>query len=52
MLSKRKIVNVDIDDPGLNEMLVRVVASGLCYSDLHFLERKYTPGLPSAVAAR
>ncbi len=40
------IVDLDIDQPGPNEVLIRVVASGLCHSDLHFLEGKYTPDLP------
>jgi S-(hydroxymethyl)glutathione dehydrogenase/alcohol dehydrogenase len=43
---KLEIVDVDIDAPRRNEVLIRVVASGLCHSDLHFLEGSYTPDLP------
>ncbi len=30
-----EVVEVDLDDPGDNEVLVRLVASGLCHSDDH-----------------
>ncbi|CAN5732522.1 Zn-dependent alcohol dehydrogenase [soil metagenome] len=43
---KLEIVEVEIDNPASNEVLIRVVASGLCHSDLHFLEGKYQPDLP------
>lgn len=33
-----EIAEVRIDDPGPREVLVRVVASGFCHSDLHFME--------------
>lgn len=41
-----KIEDVELVDPGPNEVLVRTVASGLCHSDLHFMQGKYTPPLP------
>jgi S-(hydroxymethyl)glutathione dehydrogenase / alcohol dehydrogenase len=41
-----EIVDIDIDQPRHNEVLIRVIASGLCHSDLHFLEGTYTPELP------
>jgi S-(hydroxymethyl)glutathione dehydrogenase/alcohol dehydrogenase len=43
---KLQIVDVDIDAPKGPEVLIRTVASGLCHSDLHFLEGKYQPDLP------
>ncbi len=41
-----KIVDLDIAEPGPREVLIRVAASGLCHSDLHFLEGKYHTDLP------
>src|SRR5262245_47936016 len=35
------IENVEIDKPMPNEVLVRVVASGVCHSDLHFVDGYY-----------
>ena len=35
------IENVDIDKPAGREVLVRVVASGVCHSDLHFVDGLY-----------
>jgi S-(hydroxymethyl)glutathione dehydrogenase / alcohol dehydrogenase len=32
------IEEVDIDKPGEHEVLIRTVASGVCHSDLHFVE--------------
>jgi len=43
---KLHIVDVDIAAPQSHEVLIRTVASGLCHSDLHFLEGKYQPDLP------
>ncbi len=34
------IEDVDLDSPGPEEVLIRVVASGLCHSDLHVMEGK------------
>ena len=42
------IEQVDIDKPGPREVLVRTVASGVCHSDLHFIEGLY-PYPPPAV---
>jgi len=41
-----EIVDIEIDRPQAHEVLIRTVASGLCHSDLHFLEGKYQPDLP------
>jgi S-(hydroxymethyl)glutathione dehydrogenase/alcohol dehydrogenase len=38
---KLQIEDVDIDDPGRREVVVRLGATGLCHSDLHYLEHKY-----------
>src|ERR1700756_5444537 len=35
------IEQVDIDDPQEHEVLVRTAASGVCHSDLHFVEGLY-----------
>ncbi|MFD8339313.1 Zn-dependent alcohol dehydrogenase [Streptomyces solisilvae] len=41
-----EIEEIDIDLPDPKEVLIRTAASGLCHSDLHFIEGKYTPPLP------
>ena len=35
------VEDVSLDRPGPREVLVRVAATGLCHSDLHYLERSY-----------
>jgi S-(hydroxymethyl)glutathione dehydrogenase/alcohol dehydrogenase len=48
------IEQVDIDDPREREVLVRVVASGVCHSDLHFVDGLYmwpTPAILGHEAA-
>jgi len=40
------IENVEIDNPGPREVLVRTSAAGLCHSDLHFIEGKYPTPVP------
>ena len=44
-----EIVEVQIDNPGPREDLDRVVASGLCHSDLHFMEGKYVCDTPAVL---
>jgi S-(hydroxymethyl)glutathione dehydrogenase/alcohol dehydrogenase len=41
-----EIVDIDVARPGPREVLIQVAASGLCHSDLHFLEGKYHTDLP------
>jgi S-(hydroxymethyl)glutathione dehydrogenase/alcohol dehydrogenase len=44
-----KVENVALDDPQMNEVLVKLVASGVCHSDLHFLKGEMpapTPVVP------
>lgn len=36
-----KIENVDIDEPREREVIIRTVASGVCHSDLHFIDGLY-----------
>lgn len=43
---KLEIVDLEIDQPRGREILIDTVASGLCHSDLHFLEGKYDHELP------
>ncbi len=40
------IEQVQLDDPGPNEVLVKMVASGVCRSDLHVLKGEWKPPLP------
>ncbi|HLF77234.1 MAG TPA: Zn-dependent alcohol dehydrogenase, partial [Dehalococcoidia bacterium] len=41
------IEDVDIDQPIEREVLVRVVASGVCHSDLHFVDGFYSAPAPA-----
>lgn len=43
------IEELTIDDPGAGEALVRVVAAGVCHSDLHFIEGTYPARLPTVL---
>ncbi len=38
------IEDVDIDEPMPREILVKTVASGVCHSDLHFVDGLYPHG--------
>lgn len=40
------IEEITIAEPGMGEALVRVVAAGVCHSDLHFMEGTYKRELP------
>ena len=40
------IEDVDIDDPGPGEVLIRTAAVGVCHSDLHFIDGLHETGLP------
>ena len=39
-----KIERVAVPEPGPGEILVRVVACGVCHSDLHAVDGDWTPG--------
>ncbi len=41
-----QIEEVDIDRPGPREVLIRTGATGVCHSDLHFIEGTYSWSLP------
>src|SRR5918992_4462932 len=52
--SMLEVAEIQVDRPGRREVLVRTVAAGLCHSDLHFMEGKYshaTPTIPGHEAA-
>jgi S-(hydroxymethyl)glutathione dehydrogenase / alcohol dehydrogenase len=52
--SMLEVTEIQVDRPGPHEVLVRTVAAGLCHSDLHFMEGKYscdTPTVPGHEAA-
>ncbi len=40
------IDDVDVDEPQANEVLVKTSATGVCHSDLHFMEGKYPTQTP------
>src|SRR4051794_9398671 len=43
------IRDVQVDDVGPHEVLVRTVAAGLCHSDLHFMQGLYPYPLPAVL---
>jgi S-(hydroxymethyl)glutathione dehydrogenase/alcohol dehydrogenase len=43
------ICDIEVDKPGPREVAIRTVAAGLCHSDLHFMEGKYTIGCPAVL---
>ncbi len=43
------IEDVEIDNPGPREVLIRTAAAGLCHSDLHFMEGKYPWPAPAVL---
>ncbi|MPZ99559.1 MAG: alcohol dehydrogenase catalytic domain-containing protein [Dehalococcoidia bacterium] len=43
------IDDLRIDEPGTGEALVRVVAAGVCHSDLHFIEGTYPARVPTVL---
>jgi S-(hydroxymethyl)glutathione dehydrogenase/alcohol dehydrogenase len=46
---KLEVQDVRIDNPGPHEVLLRVGATGLCHSDLHYLEREYPLAGPTVL---
>ena len=40
------IEDVNIDNPGPHEVLIRTAACGLCHSDLHFIDGAYPHAMP------
>ena len=43
---KLEIEDLLVDNPGPDEVLIRVVGAGLCHSDLHFMEASYPTKVP------
>ena len=41
-----EVEDVEIDEPRAHEIVVRTGASGVCHSDLHYVEGKYTTRTP------
>jgi NDMA-dependent alcohol dehydrogenase len=41
-----EIRELDVDEPGVGEVHVRLVASGLCHSDLHLIDGDLSPRYP------
>lgn len=41
-----QIEQIQLDEPGPREVLVRTAAVGVCHSDLHFMQGKWAPELP------
>lgn len=44
-----EIDDVQLDDPGPREVLIRTAAAGVCHSDLHFMEGKYPYPTPAVL---
>jgi S-(hydroxymethyl)glutathione dehydrogenase/alcohol dehydrogenase len=43
------IEEIEVDQPGPHEVRIQTVAAGLCHSDLHFMEGKYTIDVPAVL---
>ena len=43
------IEDVEVDEPRANEVLIRTSATGVCHSDLHFMEGKYPMACPAVL---
>ena len=43
------IEDIYVDDPGPYEVLVKTMATGVCHSDLHFVEGLYTMETPAVM---
>jgi S-(hydroxymethyl)glutathione dehydrogenase/alcohol dehydrogenase len=44
-----EILDIEVDAPGPNEVLIRTAAAGVCHSDLHFQEGKYPCPCPTVL---
>ena len=44
-----EVEEVQIDQPGPREVLIRTGATGVCHSDLHYVEGKYTMPMPAVL---
>ena len=43
------VEEMELDEPRDNEVLVKIVAAGMCHSDLNTRDQKYPPKLPAVV---
>ena len=43
------VEDIYVDDPGPYEVLVKTMATGVCHSDLHFVEGLYTMETPAVM---
>ena len=41
-----EIIELDLDDPGPGEVLIKYTAAGLCHSDLHLSDGSLPPRFP------
>ena len=44
-----EVEEMEIDRPGPREVLIRTGATGVCHSDLHFVEGKYNIPMPAVL---
>ena len=44
-----EVEEVQVDNPGPREVLIRTGATGVCHSDLHFVEGKYAIAMPAVL---
>ena len=44
-----EIHDISIDQPGPREVLIRTGASGVCHSELHFLQGLYSQNTPTVL---
>ena len=44
-----EILDIDVDKPQANEVLIRTAAAGVCHSDMHFQEGKYPCACPTVL---
>ena len=43
------IEDLEVDSPGPTEAVVKVIAAGVCHSDLHFIEGTYPTQYPTVL---
>lgn len=44
-----QVEEVQLDSPGPHEVLLRTGATGVCHSDLHFVDGNYTMAMPAVL---
>ena len=43
------ILDITVDKPSANEVLIKTAAAGVCHSDMHFQEGKYPCPCPTVL---